>query len=46
MAVDVPPGSRLLTLEFRQPLLRPALGATCLAVAGIVFALLIAGRRR
>lgn len=46
MAVDVPPGSRLLTLEYRQPLLRPSLGLSCLAAAGIVFALLVSNRQR
>jgi len=46
MAVDVPPGSRTVRLTFEQPLLRPSLGITCLALVGIVFALLWTGRRR
>lgn len=46
MAVDVPPGSRTVQLTFEQPLLRPSLGITCLALVGIVFALLWTGRRR
>lgn len=46
MAVDVPPGSRDVRVTFEQPLLRPSLGVTCLALVGIVFALLWSGRRR
>ncbi len=45
MAVAVPPGSRIVTLEFRQPAVRPALGLSLLAVVGIAFALLPAVRR-
>lgn len=46
MAVEVPAGARVVTFEFRHPLLRPALGLSCLALAGIVFALVVSGRRR
>jgi hypothetical protein len=46
MGVPVPPGSRTVTLEFRQPFVRPALGVSLLATGGIAFALLIGVRRR
>jgi hypothetical protein len=46
MAVAVSPGSRVVRLTFEQPLLRPSLGVTCLALVGIVFALVVSGRRR
>lgn len=45
MAVPVPPGSRTVTMEFRQPFVRAALGVSLLAVAGIAFALLSGVRR-
>ena len=45
MAVSVPPGSRTVTLEFSQPFVRPALGVSILASAGIAFALLFGVRR-
>jgi hypothetical protein len=45
IAVPVPPGSRSVTLEFRQPFVRPALGVSLLAAGGIAFALLIGVRR-
>jgi hypothetical protein len=46
MAVDVPPGSRVVRLTFEQPLLRQSLGLSCLALVGIVFALILTGRRQ
>lgn len=45
MAVSVPPGSRTVVMEFRQPFVRAALGVSLLAVAGIAFALLSGVRR-
>lgn len=45
MAVAIPPGSRLVTVEYRHPLLRPSLGLTALAAVGIALALLLDGRR-
>ena len=38
IGVAVPPGSRTVTLQFRQPSVRPALGLSLLAVCGIAFA--------
>lgn len=46
MAVAVPPGSRTITLEFRQPFVRAALGLSLLTTAGIAFALLSFVRRQ
>jgi uncharacterized membrane protein YfhO len=45
MAVAVPPGSRTVVAEFRQPLLRPSIGITCLAAAGIALAFILERRR-
>jgi hypothetical protein len=45
MAVAVPPGSRLVTVEYQHPLLRPSLGLTALAVVGIALAFLLDHRR-
>ena len=42
VGVSVPPGSRTVTMQFRQPSVRPALGLTLLTVGGIAFA---SGRR-
>jgi hypothetical protein len=38
IGVAVPPGSRTVTTEFRQPSVRPAIGLTLLTVCGIAFA--------
>ena len=38
IGVSVPPGSRTVTMQFRQPFVRPALGVSLLAVCGIAFA--------
>ena len=46
IGVSVPPGSRTVTMRFRQPSVRPALGLTLLAVCGIAFASLRLVRRR
>jgi uncharacterized membrane protein YfhO len=46
IGVAVPPGSRTVTLQFRHPATRPALGLSLLALAGITFALLPGVRRR
>ncbi len=46
IGVAVPPGSRTVTLQFRQPATRPALGLSLLALVGITFALLPGVRRR
>lgn len=46
MGVAVPPGSRLVTLEFQQPGVRVALGVSLIAISGIAFAFLYSGRRR
>ena len=45
IGVPVPPGSRVVTLAYSQPLVRPALGLSCLAAAGIAFASLLIVRR-
>jgi hypothetical protein len=45
IGVPVPPGSRVVTLTFSQPFVRPALGLSCLAAAGIAFASLLIVRR-
>lgn len=46
IGVEVPPGSRTLTLTFFQPALRPSLVLSLLAVAGITFASVLIVRRR
>jgi hypothetical protein len=47
IGVAVPPGSRTVTLQFRYPATRPALGLSLLTLAGITFALLpVVTRRR
>lgn len=45
MGIPVPPGSRIVSLTYRQPFVRPALGVSLLFVAGITFALLTVVRR-
>ena len=45
MAVPIPPGSRTVTTEFRQPFVRPALAVSLVAVVGIVLAFLQDVRR-
>jgi hypothetical protein len=45
IGVAVPPGSRTITLEFRQPAVRPAAGLTLLSLAGIAFAYVLRVRR-
>lgn len=45
IGIEVPPGARTITLQFRQPFLRPALGLSLLAVSGIAFALMTGIRR-
>ena len=45
IGVAVPPGSRTITLEFRQPAVRPAAGLTLLSLAGITFAYVLRVRR-
>lgn len=45
IGVAVPPGSRTVTMRFRQPSVRPALGLTLLTVCGIAFASLRLVRR-
>lgn len=46
MAVTVPARAHLVSIEYTQPFLRPFLGLSCLAFAGIVFALVLSSRRR
>ena len=45
MAVQVPPGARVVTATFEQPWLRPALGLSAAAFVGIVFAAVFSARR-
>ena len=45
ISVAVPPGSRTVTMQFRQPFVRPAIGLTLLTLCGIAFAGLPRGRR-
>ena len=45
IGVAVPPGSRTVSLQFRQPSVRPALGLSLLAACGIAFASLLRVRR-
>ena len=45
IGVEVPPGSRTVTMQFRQPAVRPALGLSLVSLAGIAFALLPGVRR-
>ena len=45
IGIPIPPGSRTVTLTFSQPFVRPALGLSLLAVAGIAFASLVSVRR-
>ena len=45
IGIPVPPGSRTVTLQFTQPLVRPALGLSLVALVGIGFASLLTVRR-
>jgi hypothetical protein len=45
IGIPVPPGSRIITLRFSQPFVRPALGVSLMAVVGIAFACLLHVRR-